>query len=232
MIIQCDNCHTRFRLDPDRLKGESTRVRCSKCRHVFTVSRPATPEDQETAHPPLESTPRIPPRRASASRYLLLLLPLLLVVAGVALWLYFPRSTQQPTTSTTKGIEFLHLVEARGYFIDNLQAGQLFVIEGRVRNDFPEPRRRIRMRAKLYTSDGQQAQQVDFYAGNSLTAAQLRNLPLEDQRRLIQQPPAGNSQDEVVAPGSEIIFTVSFGNLPELSKLSDYSVEIVASQPA
>ena len=43
MIIQCEECRTRFRLADEKLKATGTKVRCSKCKHVFTVM-PAAPE--------------------------------------------------------------------------------------------------------------------------------------------------------------------------------------------
>lgn len=37
MIIQCEQCQTKFRLDDAKIKGRGVKVRCSKCRHVFLV---------------------------------------------------------------------------------------------------------------------------------------------------------------------------------------------------
>lgn len=37
MIVECPDCVSRFRLADDKLKPGGTRVRCSKCRKVFTV---------------------------------------------------------------------------------------------------------------------------------------------------------------------------------------------------
>jgi hypothetical protein len=130
------------------------------------------------------------------------------------------------------GIEQLHLVETRGYFVDNQRAGQIFIIQGRVRNEFPEPRRWIHLRAKLYTSDGQTARQLDFYAGNTLSNQQLQSMPLEELLGLIQRPPTAQERTRSIAAKEEVSFTVPFGDLPELTKLSDYSVEILASQPS
>ncbi len=46
MIVTCDNCATRFRLD-DKVVGDrpSFRAKCSRCGHLFTVSRLALAED-------------------------------------------------------------------------------------------------------------------------------------------------------------------------------------------
>ena len=163
---------------------------------------------------------------------LFLLIPLLVIAGGLALWLYVPWPVPTKTVPKTTGIEQLHLVKSRGFFIDNKQAGQLFVIQGRVRNDFPVPRRWIHLRAKLYTTDGQTARQLDFFAGTMLSDQQLQNVPLEELLGLIQRPPVKQDRVQTIAAREEVTFTVPFGDLPELTTLSDYSVEILASQPA
>lgn len=37
MIIKCDKCQTSFRLPDEKIKPEGTKVRCSKCKNIFTV---------------------------------------------------------------------------------------------------------------------------------------------------------------------------------------------------
>lgn len=39
MIIQCEQCCTRFKLDDSRVTDAGVRVRCAKCRNVFSVTR-------------------------------------------------------------------------------------------------------------------------------------------------------------------------------------------------
>lgn len=39
MIIQCEKCQTRFRLDDSRVTDKGVKVRCTKCKHVFTVHK-------------------------------------------------------------------------------------------------------------------------------------------------------------------------------------------------
>jgi len=41
MIVACDNCGARYKLDDDRISGRGARVTCPKCRHVFVVYRHA-----------------------------------------------------------------------------------------------------------------------------------------------------------------------------------------------
>lgn len=37
MIIQCEQCNTKFRLDDSKVTDKGVKVRCAKCKHVFTV---------------------------------------------------------------------------------------------------------------------------------------------------------------------------------------------------
>jgi predicted Zn finger-like uncharacterized protein len=39
MIIQCEKCTTKFRLDDSRVTDAGVRVRCSRCSHTFVVRR-------------------------------------------------------------------------------------------------------------------------------------------------------------------------------------------------
>lgn len=48
MIVQCEACQTRFRLADEKVKPGGIRVRCSKCKEVFTVT-PPKPEPVEEA---------------------------------------------------------------------------------------------------------------------------------------------------------------------------------------
>lgn len=45
MIIQCDKCSTRFRLDDTRITPNGVKVRCTKCDNVFIVTPPPPPEE-------------------------------------------------------------------------------------------------------------------------------------------------------------------------------------------
>ncbi len=50
MIVQCEKCESRFNLDESLLKEEGSKVRCSQCRHVFSV-RPPSAEEAEPQSP-------------------------------------------------------------------------------------------------------------------------------------------------------------------------------------
>ena len=46
MIIECEKCRTKFNLDQANLKEEGSKLRCSKCSHVFTVFPPEPPVEE------------------------------------------------------------------------------------------------------------------------------------------------------------------------------------------
>ncbi|MDY6951630.1 MAG: zinc-ribbon domain-containing protein, partial [Thermodesulfobacteriota bacterium] len=45
MIVTCENCEAKFDLDENLIKESGSKVRCSKCQHIFTAYKPVpTPE--------------------------------------------------------------------------------------------------------------------------------------------------------------------------------------------
>lgn len=57
MVIQCENCRRSYRLDDSRIKPAGSSVRCSKCGHIFFVSKAEDPHDENklvtSQEPPL-----------------------------------------------------------------------------------------------------------------------------------------------------------------------------------
>ena len=47
MIIQCDQCSARFKLDDAKVTGAGVRVRCKRCQHIFLVTREVPQEEPD-----------------------------------------------------------------------------------------------------------------------------------------------------------------------------------------
>lgn len=58
MIIQCEQCRTKFKLDDNKVSERGVKVRCAKCRHVFTVRKPGATVPEEM--PPQAAVPVMP----------------------------------------------------------------------------------------------------------------------------------------------------------------------------
>jgi anti-anti-sigma factor len=60
MIVLCDNCQKKYRLDDKKIPAKGTRVKCSNCNHIFKVppikkqsqSQPKNDPAPETKNPP------------------------------------------------------------------------------------------------------------------------------------------------------------------------------------
>ena len=57
MIVACPGCSARYQIEPDRLRPEGVRLRCTRCEAVFRVSPPPA---TATDGPPAVSTPSAP----------------------------------------------------------------------------------------------------------------------------------------------------------------------------
>jgi predicted Zn finger-like uncharacterized protein len=59
MIVTCPQCQTRFRIPDERVTAKGVKVRCTRCRHTFRVSRPVeTDEAAEPADPFAQFAPQ------------------------------------------------------------------------------------------------------------------------------------------------------------------------------
>ena len=52
MIIQCDKCQTKYRIDDSRVRGRGVKVRCTKCQNIFIVTPPEPEREMEEPSPP------------------------------------------------------------------------------------------------------------------------------------------------------------------------------------
>lgn len=55
MIIQCENCKRNYRLEDSRIKPPGSSVRCSKCGHIFFVSKAKDPSEADKPGMSLET---------------------------------------------------------------------------------------------------------------------------------------------------------------------------------
>jgi predicted Zn finger-like uncharacterized protein len=260
MIVTCESCKTLFELDPARIKGLGSKVRCSRCKHVFFVSReddleadqvilePELP-DQE-GPPPFRPSPFVPSKPtapgASGRRWnplrIGLLVGLLVVVSVGAILYWFspavltsspqisPVGAKKGAPNKTQKAAITILESMQAYFLENDHIGQIFVVEGEVRNDSPSPVSFILVEGKLYSVDTKIYQNQKAYCANVMSRDELAKLTVaEIQNRMMNRE--GKNLVNVHAPSkAKVPFQVVFHNLPGLNQLSDYSVEVVGSE--
>jgi methyl-accepting chemotaxis protein len=79
MIVICEECGKKYRIDPDKIKGEKARFKCRSCSHLITVDKQTTvgaaasasidqkpqPDETASAPPPAPEAPVPPPEPAA-----------------------------------------------------------------------------------------------------------------------------------------------------------------------
>lgn len=61
MNVRCPECHTLYRIDPDRVPEAGTRARCVRCRGAFVVHRPSVAAGSAPPAAPTGSAPAVTP---------------------------------------------------------------------------------------------------------------------------------------------------------------------------
>jgi predicted Zn finger-like uncharacterized protein len=114
-----------------------------------------------------------------------------------------------------------------GRFIDNTKIGKLFIIMGKVKNEYPTDRGSIQVIGKLYTHDKAMAKAETVFCGNMLSDIDLANADPATIYERLQNRSGDNGANLKVAPGDAISFMVVFSNLPD--NLEEFTLEVSAS---
>ena len=69
-------------------------------------------------------------------------------------------------------------------FMNNKEAGEIFVVNGEAVNNFAKPRASIQVKVSLYGPKGEILQQKTAYCGNSLSKEQLMTLPVAELEKV------------------------------------------------
>ena len=114
-------------------------------------------------------------------------------------------------------------------FVDNQQSGKLFVISGQVKNEFPESRRFIKLRGKLFASGKTLVKEETVFCGNILTDMQLAQMDLADISKKLSNRFGDNKSNVKVKPGQQLPFMVVFSDFPQ--DLEEFTIEVAGSSP-
>ena len=115
-------------------------------------------------------------------------------------------------------------------FVENKTAGRLFVIRGKVRNDYPEARNFIMVKGVVYSRDGKVVQEKAIYCGNTLSDTALQAMDKATIDTRLRNKFGDGRSNFGVTSGKVIPFVVVFPDLPQ--DLGEFSVEVVSSDPA
>jgi hypothetical protein len=112
-------------------------------------------------------------------------------------------------------------------FVENENSGTLFVIQGRLKNDYDHPRSHIRITGKLFLKGNKLAKKATVFGGNMLTDEDLTSLNMKAIKQKLQNKAGYRKSNLRVRSGSFLPFMVVFDKLPE--NLDEYTIEVAGS---
>lgn len=249
MEVQCPHCSSRFNL-PDKLVKPGAKLRCSVCKNVFTLETPGKETSPKAAPGKAETAAKKAPARAAApvrkkekksSPFLVWigLLVFLLVLGGGGYWYYiqFPTGNKKPQLSDAElaqRVSMLTMRNVRQYYVKNEKVGEVCVIVGDVRNEFPQPKALIRVEAAIYDKNRKPLAVKQQLAGPQLSSFQLEVLGEKEMESFLQSSADIYIRNSNVPQGGEVPFMVLFyGPADEVAEFGVriVGVEDVAPQP-
>lgn len=223
MEVKCPHCTSRFNL-PDSLAKPGVKLRCSVCKTVF----PFAPEP-EAVLPGEDELPDMQERPSGGRRKFWAALALILVcLGGGAYWYFGERHPDTPPTEQelAKKVELLTMRNVRQYYVDNEKVkGRVFVIEGRVVNEFPQPKELIAVEAAIYDKNKKPLATKTQLAGTQLSLFQLQVLSEKEMESFLNNKVEILANNTNVRHGGEVPFMVLFYAPPE--DVAEFGVKIV-----
>ncbi len=136
-------------------------------------------------------------------------------------------SKQETSSINDPGNLKIRPFDVTSRFIDNVNAKKLFIITGKVKNDYPSARGYIKVLGKLYTKDNAMVKAETVFCGNIISDPDLLEFELSAINRRLMNPTGDNNINSKVMPGDAIPFMIVFANLPE--NLEEFTLEVVSS---
>lgn len=254
IVITCESCGTKFRLDSNRLQGSRSKVRCSKCRSVFVVEQPDEDDlihieisEEENAYFPGAESDDEPMVEAPAQLResvqggssgkkallgaiavvsLILIIALIFELAGRS---QIFKAQKPPVEVVNKPVVMISS-DVKAYYLENMNTGEVLVIEGEVLNKSSKPVSFVMIQGKLFNRKDTAVLTQSCYAGNPLTHSEIIHLKLSDIQAKMMNREGQNLKDVRIPPSGQAHFVLVFHNLPEISTLTNYSVNVVSSQ--
>jgi predicted Zn finger-like uncharacterized protein len=181
--------------------------------------------------------PTVPSRRSAKGPVLLLVL----LVAALGTfgyhqysqnklpWLsaYLKRLQGVPEVPSIAGK--LVPVEISGYYVENNHEGRMFVVHGKVVNEFIEARASISVAGLVYDRQGKVIARQTAFCGNSMSKSQLRSQPFARMEERMNNEFGEFLTNINVEPKKAVPFTIVFRDLTE--EVAEFGVEVVDSKP-
>lgn len=233
MEIKCPQCSSRFSL-PDSAAKPGAKLRCAVCKTVFSLpggqgtSAAKGASDAPRKEANKEPLPELGHKRGGRRKlWLALLLILLLAGGGAGAYFYFFHNKPTPPSEAdiAKKVELLTMRNVRQYNVLNEKVGKVFVIEGKVVNEFPEPKDLIALEGAIYNKEKKPLAEKKQLAGTQLSLFQLQVLSEKEMEAFLNNKVEILTNNTNVPPGGEVPFMILFYAVPD--DVAEFGVKIV-----
>ena len=121
----------------------------------------------------------------------------------------------------------IDIFDIKSKFLKNSRIGDLFVVTGKVKNDYSQDRNFIRVTGKLYTKGKNLAKTETIFCGNFLSNNELSKLDLAAMKKRLSNRVGDKKSNMQIKPGKVLPFMVVFSHLPK--NLDEFSVQVAGS---
>lgn len=202
---------------------------------------PAPAADQQPAEPEFPQTAEQEKKSGAFSsliRILLLVILGILIILGILVYTNGPDQLNQviqqllgqQTGQSLQPTGQISLGKLEGRFIQNEQAGELFLIRGEAINNYPAPRAGIQVKGVIYDPNGNPLLQKTVFCGNPIKDENLQSLSFQELEKIMANQFGAGLKNMKLDPGQIIAFDIVFKDLPQ--NLAEFSVTVTNSKPA
>ncbi len=220
-----EDLETEYREDPDGFGEEDL--------------EPPSEEVEEIEEEESPLTPVLDKKKEGKSHTLPILCLIILVLVGGAYAVYtyapdlIPSSIlpKNKLTEKSKGLDVgarrLEILTVDGSFVNSNKSGRLFVISGKIRNNYLKSRDFILVKGCILDDKGGIVKEKTAFAGNVMKEEAFLDLSLEEIDAILKNRHGIENKNIDVEPGSAIDFMIVFDKLPD--NLSEFTVGAVSS---
>ncbi len=157
----------------------------------------------------------------------ILLFLLLLVGGGAGAWWYMQGSlgtSEVDSAERAENVKLMTMRNVRQYYVENEKIGPIFVIEGKVVNEFPEPKEFIEVEAAIYDKNKNILMSKKQLAGTTLSIFQLQVLGEDELEAFLSNQIEILTRNTKVPNGGQVPFMVVIYNPP--ANVAEFGVKI------
>jgi len=120
-------------------------------------------------------------------------------------------------------------IDLSSKFVENSKAGRLFVVTGKVKNDYSKSRSFIRVTGKLFAKAKTPVKIETISCGNVLSELELASLDITEIKNRLANRFGDKRSNLKVKPGQTLAFMIVFSDFPD--NIEEFTIEIAGSSP-